>query len=510
MRLCYIFIFIFSQLKMNAQELNRNKMWVMGYFPAVTMDFNKANKIDTFENKFKTLPYPEFTFGLSNICDTNGKLLFSCNGFIAYDKNGFGMDNWNLINCPFGTKLRTALGHDGLYNQMSIILPKVNNEYYLFTTGMSDKAFDQWQSPNATFDSFRFDNLNYAIVDMNVNNGAGKVIEKNKVLIQDAYLSHNRMTAVRHGNGRDWWLVKPHKTKQEFYSFLVGEKGVESPIISNLQEFNDMSIGLDGQSSFSSYGNLYAYTTADYTGEFYINNFDRCTGLMTAFKHITVPNNLPKFGNDWPVSVAFSANDSLLYAATRYGIWQIEIYNNSVNNMFQISGPDTLLDYFPWYRCMSLGPDNKIYIGNANGIRRSMDYIEFPNIKGVGCGFRGRGNGAIQSPYSNLLVPPNMPNYGLGVLVGSACDTIRLQPNVWVLYPNPAIDEVKLKVPNSLNGDIVQIGIFDMLGKLIVQSIRAINYEHEAIINTSNLANGLYILKANSEGKEFISKFVKE
>jgi hypothetical protein len=510
MRLCYIFIFIFSQLKMNAQELNRNKMWVMGYFPAVTMDFNKANKIDTFENKFKTLPYPEFTFGLSNICDTNGKLLFSCNGFIAYDKNGFGMDNWNLINCPFGTKLRTALGHDGLYNQMSIILPKVNNEYYLFTTGMSDKAFDEWQSPNATFDSFRFDNLNYAIVDMNVNNGAGKVIEKNIVLLQDAYLSHVRMTAVKLGNGKDWWLVKPHKTKQLFYNFLISANGIAEPIISTIPEYIDMSIGNDGQSTFSNNGSLYAYTTSDYTAEYYVNNFDRCTGLMTKFKHITVPNDLPKYGNDWCEGVAFSPNDSLLYVSTQYSIWQVDLYDTNAINYIKIADPDTLLDYFPRYQAMALAPDNKIYIGNNNGIRRSRDYIEFPNIKGVGCGFRGRGNGAIISPYSNLLVPPNMPNYGLGVLKGSPCDTIRAQINNWLLYPNPANDFVKLKVPNSSNGQSVTIQIFDMLGKLIVQSIRAINYEHEAIINTSNLANGLYILKANSEGKEFIGIFVKE
>jgi hypothetical protein len=502
--LCFIYLFISHYSKSQTSKLN--SVWTLGYIPVVKFDFNNNLKIDTVLNTYWT----SLTFGGSNICDTNGNLLLYCSAFTLCDKFGLPIDNWDLLNCPFGTKFRTKYGGDGFYNQMSIILPKSANQYYVFTSGMSDKAFDEWQSPNANFDSFRFDNLNYAIVDMDANNGAGKVLEKNKVLMQDAQLSHVRMTAVRHGNGKDWWLVKPHRTKQLFYNFLVSANGIAEPIISTVPEYNDMSIGNDGQSTFSNNGSLYAYTTSDYTAEYYVNNFDRCTGFMTKFKHITVPNDLPKYGDDWCEGVAFSPNDSLMYVSTQYSIWQIDLYDTNAINYIKITGPDTLLDYFPRYQAMSLAPDNKIYIGNNNANLPSMDYIEYPNIKGLGCNFRGRGNGAIQSPYSNLFVPPNMPNYGLGVLAGSPCDTIRAQINNWLLYPNPAREMVKLKVLNSSNGQSVTIQIFDMLGKLIVQSIRAINYEHEAIINTSNLANGLYILKANSEGKEFIGKFVKE
>jgi Secretion system C-terminal sorting domain len=394
------------------------------------------------------------------------------------------------------------------FNQMSIILPKVGNQYYVFTSGMSDKAFDEWQSPNANFDSFRFDNLNYAIVDMDANNGAGKVLEKNKVLLQDMYLSHNRMSAVRHANGRDWWLVKPHKELDIFYSFLITDNEIKGPFISKFED-PKIVLGIVGQMCFNQSGTQFVQTQAG-LGFAKVYNFDRCNGTIAKYKNFYIKQDSVKYGGDWTAGVAFSPNDSLLYVSTRYSISQVDLFTSNINNTIKITGPDTLLDYFPWYEAMALAPDNKIYIGNGNGNLPSMDYIEFPNIKGLGCSFRGRGNGAIQSPYSNLLVPPNMPNYGLGVLAGSPCDTIRAQINNWLLYPNPAREMVKLKVLNSSNGQSVTIQIFDMLGKLIVQSIRAINYEHEAIINTSNLANGLYILKANSEGKEFIGKFVKE
>jgi Secretion system C-terminal sorting domain len=199
-----------------------------------------------------------------------------------------------------------------------------------------------------------------------------------------------------------------------------------------------------------------------------------------------------------------------MYVSTQYSIWQIDLYDTNAINYIKITGPDTLLDYFPRYEAMALAPDNKIYIGNGNGNLPSMDYIEFPNIKGLGCSFRGRGNGAIQSPYSNLLVPPNMPNYGLGVLAGSPCDTIRAQINNWLLYPNPANAVIKLKVPNSIKGEVVQVGLYDMLGKLALMQERIVDLDHEINIDTRNFANGLYILKALHQQSKFVSKFVKE
>jgi hypothetical protein len=201
--LSLVFITLFGQ------EINRNRNWVVGYSPTLVFNFKNDVNIDTLLKGG-----PSLSFGASCISNLQGNLQFFCNGFYVYDNDGWPIDypdgNWDSINCPLGTKLRSYYGGDGFWNQASIILPKKNNSYYIFTTGMSDWAFDAWKKPDPPFD-FRFDVLSYHIVDMDANNGKGKVVERNKILMQEARLSHNRMSAVRHANGRDWWLIKPHK-----------------------------------------------------------------------------------------------------------------------------------------------------------------------------------------------------------------------------------------------------------------------------------------------------------
>jgi hypothetical protein len=194
-----IFLLCLVRDNSNAQEHKRNNIWAVGYVPAVLIDFKDTIKIDTTKVK------KGLSFGASNISDTTGNLLFFCNGFFIAEIFRLLMQDGDSINTPLGLKLLEYYHNDGFWDQMSIILPKKGNTYYVFTTGMSDWAFDAWKKPDPPFD-FRFDVLSYHIVDMDANNGKGKVVERNKILMQEARLSHNRMSAVRHANGRDWWL----------------------------------------------------------------------------------------------------------------------------------------------------------------------------------------------------------------------------------------------------------------------------------------------------------------
>ncbi|MBK6894735.1 MAG: hypothetical protein IPH00_16795 [Flavobacteriales bacterium] len=42
-------------------------------------------------------------------------------------------------------------------------------------------------------------------IDMSLDSGLGGAVSKNEVLIADT-LNEGRITAVRHANGRDWWV----------------------------------------------------------------------------------------------------------------------------------------------------------------------------------------------------------------------------------------------------------------------------------------------------------------
>jgi hypothetical protein len=484
--LFYCILFCF---KIHAQEYKRNNLWTLGFAPVITLDFNNNANLT-----IDSLAFPALRFN-SSIADTNGSLTFFTTGFILYSRDGSNLKNGDTTNCPLGKKLYNYYYGGSLYDQTSIILPKVGNQYYVINTGMSDSAWDERQT------NFRFDVLSYCVVDMDGNAGKGKVIIKDSVLMQNARLSHNKMTATRHANGRDWWLIKPHQTEHKFYKFLVTPYGIA---LQDSQSFAlpNLPIIILSQSTFNESGIQYAFCSNTETrNTVSLYNFNRCNGML-AFNHtIETPHDTSSyFEDDYSSGVCFSSNDSLLYIVNEFTIWQKYIYDTSAPIL--ITGPDTNIVYFPVYRNAKLAPNGKIYIGNASGQLKSMAFIDSPNVRGLGCAFRGRGNGALTQSYTNILTPPNMPNFALGKLVGSGCDTLfatglqnvitTKQPSVFI-YPNPATNTININYKLSLT-EKATLNIYNLLGMLIKQVL--INSNKELLnINVSGIQSGLYTYK---------------
>ncbi|MBK9639178.1 MAG: hypothetical protein IPO63_15800 [Bacteroidetes bacterium] len=63
------------------------------------------------------------------------------------------------------------------------------NRFYIFCAGIAQPVVG----------------LYYSIVDLSFNGGLGKVVQKNVQLRNDTIC--DGVTAVRHGNGRDWWVI---------------------------------------------------------------------------------------------------------------------------------------------------------------------------------------------------------------------------------------------------------------------------------------------------------------
>ncbi|HRG91100.1 MAG TPA: hypothetical protein PLW44_18885, partial [Chitinophagales bacterium] len=130
------------------------------------------------------------------MADDNDSILFQCNGTKVVNKrlelleNGDFLTDMQFYNVMEGPGTSVA--------QSVLALPKGNNTYWLFYYSYSDSLFASGTgSP---------DRLYYAIVDMNENNGAGKVVKK-KMPVYKGIMGDCRLTAVRHANGRDWWMV---------------------------------------------------------------------------------------------------------------------------------------------------------------------------------------------------------------------------------------------------------------------------------------------------------------
>ena len=73
---------------------------------------------------------------------------------------------------------------------------------------------------SVTNNSCYYDLLLYNIIDMNTNWGLGKVTKRMMPLMQNANLRKTQMMACRHGNGKDWWLLKNEGDYGNVHTFL--------------------------------------------------------------------------------------------------------------------------------------------------------------------------------------------------------------------------------------------------------------------------------------------------
>ena len=98
---------------------------------------------------------------------------------------------------------------------------------------------------------------------------------------------------------------------------------------------------------------------------------------------------------------------------------------------------------------------------------------------------------------------PHYPNYALGPLAGSACDTLMITGNALVpstmagirLYPNPAHDLIRLEM--EFEGE-KQLNLFNALG----QAVYSLHTSSASVeIELSGLAAGLYFIQAWRQGR---------
>ncbi len=480
-----------------AQQGNQ---WITGFGNIIDFNNDTANsymQCDTFNNA----PYH---FGHSSICDSNGELLFAYTGILPIQKCINIIENGKpSINNHFATE---SHGHGELIQQ-SIILPKTGTQYYAIYSSASNVVFDSAQSGGEVY----FDQLFYDLIDMNANGGDGKVIDKYHPITLEGKMSINSMSAIRHANGRDWWLVKPHINKHFFYSFLATPDKVEGPFEQDMNGPDFISNNW-GQSNFSQDGQYYALT--QYGSEsIQINTFDRCSGKMSKYRSVSPPIDTnwyydPIYMKDTfelisaGTGVCFSPNNKFLYIVTPISVWQYDMNTEEIINLNTDTFYNGALNITAYN-----APDGRIYTGNWNGTNYGLSYIEFPNTKGKDAHFCQI---CLPTPFTTS-VPPNMPNYELGVLKGSSCDTIRPPKpihDIIKIYPNPVSENLTIELPTGSKK--VHINIYNMLGEIVLSYTSEQIQNDKVELSLKHLARALYSTRINVDGNNYVGKLVKE
>jgi hypothetical protein len=161
-----------------------------------------------------------------------------------------------------------------------------------------------------------------------------------------------------------------------------------------------------------------------------------------------------------------------------------------------------------------LAPDGKIYMSTGNG-DTVCHIINYPDLKGDSCNFIQHG---IRLP-SICVAIPNFPNYRLGPLRGSPCDTLSTsnsnlqleKEKILKVFPNPASSEVVIDYGfTDWSKGEVSLQISNELGQIFYTQ-KLPMYSGLQKIDVSKFPVGLYaafIQRNNSVVAA--SKFVKE
>jgi hypothetical protein len=464
-------------------------IWVTGAGGGM-VHFNNSTNITT-SHPIPFIKY--FTSGNSNICDSNGNLILISDGYNIYDTLGNFIDGGDTL---IPKKLYNQ--GDGFSNmsQTSIFLPMDSNKYYFITPTASDSVFDDCKNNGG---DCHFDLLLYNVIDMNANNGAGKVVKRMIPALEKGNLRKTQMMACRHANGKDWWLLKNEGDSANVHTFLFTQDSVYDK---GVQTFNQIYWDIwdgRGQSVFNSVGNQFATVSQGILeGYVFIANFDRCYGTLSNPKVIQMPMGSQHHPTDSTlkerkaVGLAYSPNGQFLYVISVKNIYQYDLQDNT---WFHVAGLDTTAQQFTDYETAYLAPDNKIYIGNWAGTCKQMSRIDNPDVKGVGCNFcRKCLRLDSLTGFVRAGTPPCMPNYGLGTRVCYPESTEQLIMNneELIIFPNPSNNIFYIKNKKGKKKEM-----YNSVGELVLSTIKE-------EINVSHFSIGVYYLKCENVVKKVV------
>lgn len=244
-----------------------------------------------------------------------------------------------------------------------------------------------------------------------------EVIQKN-LTIETGQLPGGQLTATRHANGRDWWIVWPYWDSNQYMRFLLTPDGLQRQEDQYLtQPIRNGS----GQACFSPDGNTYAIfhgVGAGFGDFFDLYDFDRCTGLLSNHRHY----NLESSGGGG--GVAISQDSRFLYIFSTFYILQLDLWaDDPFATLDTVAVYDGVVDPFPTpFNNGQLARDGKIYMSSTSGTRK-LHVMDYPNRQGAACNVRQRG---VELPVHMSFGVPNFPFHRLGPLDGSPCDTLGI------------------------------------------------------------------------------------
>ncbi|MBN2891663.1 MAG: gliding motility-associated C-terminal domain-containing protein [Bacteroidales bacterium] len=337
-----VLLLLFSPFVNAQREAN---IWYFGIHAGI--DFNSGVAVPLTDGKINRWE------GVASFCDSLGNLLFYTDGDSVWNAIHEPMENgYDLLGDPSST-------------ESAIIIPYPDNDslYYIFTI---DEEGGE-------------DGLCYSIVNMNNNNGLGAITTKNIQLVTPVV---EKLTAVRHKNNSDFWVISHGWETDSFFVYIVTPTGINpTPQIFEVGAIHK-DIGLHGNNAVgylrvSPDGSRLA-SALQVSQLFEVFDFDNETGEIS--NPISIPQPIGS-----PYGVEFSPDASKLYMTSGYDLYQADITlatEEDINNSVTLIGSSETSNFFG---AVQLATDGKIYL--AHEFNDYLGVINDPTEAGDSCHF---------------------------------------------------------------------------------------------------------------------------
>ena len=476
-----------------------NHNWLLGYDNAGIPPYTSVGKafaeIDSLNiNIFSQSRKMPFMSSQANISDSAGNLLFYTNGCWIANATGDTMMNGDSLNPGNFSDGYCTLGYPIANMELALPVPGMMNKYILFHQTGDQSVWSR--------------KLYYSLIDMSLDSGRGAVTAKNQIAFSDSLISG--ISACKHANGRDWWVAVLKDSSDIIYTLLLTPNG-----ITNIQQQHlnvPMHISFSSIQAFSPDGSKYAYTVSSATGninypylrDLRILDFDRCSGQFS--NPYVINLNDTNFG----VGLSFSSSSQYLYTSKAFQISQFDLLAPNIQASRQFvawydffnNGGYTTFGY------MYLAANGKIYISSTGGTIY-FSVIDQPDSAGMSCNVLQH---AIQTPCYIGASHVNHPNYYLGRLVGSPCDTLTGIHDLaahdfrFSISPNPNNGNFRIMylLPQNKSGTLQ---IFNITGKEIYHQNLPL-WSTLQYISLPKIADGVYQCTITSNNQRVNKKLV--
>ncbi len=483
-------------------------IWYFGQYAG--LDFNTNCQPTALDNSQMNADY-----GSAVMSDgATGQLLFYSNSYQVWNRDHQLMPNGKLTEyIGAGVETQTAL---------IVPVPGTSSLYYLF----------RLDERNATHTgSANYGRLTYSTIDMRLDGGRGDVVSlgKDSTLVEGLA---GRLTAVRHTNGRDYWVLTHQYNSNAFLVYPVTTAGVGPADTLRIgSEYRDQAAY--GYLKASPDGHKLASSSLSNGGRpFDLFDFDAQTGKLS--NYVNLGNIRLQSG------VSFSPDNTKLYVANRNRVdanneseiirqydlnagstqaiiasGQSVVYKNPNTNILE--GEKVAQGFLAF--SLEIGPDGRIYSAAeysnsqpgapCTNCARHLMVINKPNALGFACNPQLQAAELGTGQVGNVSDMPNFMQHYFNGLEPKDCAFDRndecTDANVQ-LFPNPTKDVMELLITDVCFTPYT-LRLINVAGQVL--ATHEITTPRSQKLDVRALPAGVYFAELRFQDRTTVKRFIR-